>query len=79
MRIMSHLGNSKGSRRKRDTEQEEQRIETLHSDKSDKVDMMLNPEKAEQYKNSVERTKQDIRWRCSLVLRDSIPKCRVVS
>ena len=30
--------------------------------------MMMNPEKAEQYQNSVERTKQDIRWRRSLSL-----------
>ena len=28
----------------RDTEQEEQGVETYHSDKSDKVDMMMNPE-----------------------------------
>ena len=52
----------------RDTEQEEQGVETYHSDKSDKVDMMMNPEKTEQYLNYVERTKQDIRWSRSLDL-----------
>ena len=61
----------------RDTEQEEQGVETYHSDKSDKVDMMMNPKKFEKYQISVERTKQDIRWRWSLASRDSIPKCRV--
>ena len=69
---ISHLSHSKGSRRKRDTVEEEQGVETFLYDKSDKVDMMLNPEKAEQYKNSVERTKQDIRWTLSLTLRDAI-------
>ena len=66
----------------RDTEQEEQGVETYHSDKSDKVDMMMNPKKFEKYQISVERTKQDIRWRWSLSLtvRDSITSyfCRSI-
>ena len=69
---ISHLSHSIGSRQKRDAVEEEQGVETFLFDKSDKVDMMLNPEKAEQYKISVERTKQDIRWRWSLALSDSI-------
>ena len=61
-KLISHrIGNSKGSRQKRDTEQEKQRAEAFHSDKYDIVDMMMNPEKVEQYQNSVEMTKQDIR------------------
>ena len=81
--IISYLSNSKGSRRKRDTEKEEQGVATFHADKSDKVDMMMNPEKAEQYQNSVERTKQDIRD-CyqqydHMTFRDSIPYSRVTS
>ena len=66
--VKSHICNSKGSRRKRETKQEEQGFETSHSDKYDKVDLMMNPEKAEQYQNLVERTKQDIRWKQSLSL-----------
>ena len=65
--IIIYLSISKESRRKRDTGPE-QVVETFHSDKSDKVDMMMNPEKAEQYQSSVERTKQDIRCRWSLSL-----------
>ena len=64
--IISYLRISKESRHKRDTGQGEQGVETLHSDMSGKVDMMMNPEKVEQYQNSVERTKQDIRLRFSL-------------
>lgn len=81
--IISYLSNSKGSRRKRDTEKEEQGVATFHPDKSDKVDMIMNPEKAEQYQNSVERTKEDIRD-CSqqyyhMTFRYSIPYSRVTS
>ena len=80
--IISYLSNSKGSRRKRDTGQEQQGVETFNSDKSDKVDMMMNPKKFEKYQISVERTKQDIRWRWSLSLtvRDSITSyfCRSI-
>ena len=80
--FISHLCNSKASSRMRDTEQEEQGVETYHSDKSDKVDMMMNPKKFEKYQISVERTKQDIRWRWSLSLtvRDSITSyfCRSI-
>ena len=65
--IITYLSISKESRRKRDTGPE-QGVETFHSDKSDKVDMMMNPEKVERYQNSVERTKQDIRCRWSLSL-----------
>ena len=79
--IISYLSMSKESRRKRDTGPE-QGVETFHSDKSDKVDMMMNPKKFEKYQISVERTKQDIRWRWSLSLtvRDSITSyfCRSI-
>ena len=65
--FISQFCNSKESRRKRETEQDEQGVEILHSDKSEKMDMMMNPEKAKQYRKSVERTKQDIRLRQSLL------------